>query len=263
METQQTFEPSPPNDWSSPHNGKRVSEAEYWEEYYEHEASFEWNNGILEEIPRPHVESVEAYIWILLLLGEYLRANPIGRLMTLRMGFKIKAHERVLAIRKPDIGVFLFSNPIPMIPGSQFYQGAFDLCIEFLSFGELSEVERDTVVKKREYEQGKVSEYFILDSRGKETVFYTLNAKGRYERMPTEGGVVASKVLPGFQFRIEDVDTLPDQTLLMDDPVYSSYVLLDHQAERRAREADRQAREAAEQRILELEAQLKAMEQGN
>ncbi len=46
------------------------------------------------------------------------------------------------------------------------YQGIFDLCIESLSDSTRSEIERDVVAKKNEYEAIGVQEYYILDDKG-------------------------------------------------------------------------------------------------
>jgi len=42
-----------------------------------------------------------------------------------------------------------------------------------------------------------------------------------------EDGVIQSKVLKGFQFRIEHLYTRPDLEYLIEDPVYRHYVKLD------------------------------------
>lgn len=215
------------------------------------------------------------YEWIIVLLREYFKANPIGRAIYHEVGFKINHPTKLYAVRKPDIGVILYSNPTPFVEGEMSYQGCFDMCIESLSFSSLKEIKRDTVDKKKEYAWTKIPEYFILDSRGKETMFYRLNSNGNYDPISITGGVVASQVLPGFQFRISDLDDLPELESLMDDPVYSSFVLLSLQKERQAKEEakqraenaetllqeERQAKTDVEQRILELEARLKQLDQ--
>jgi hypothetical protein len=158
-------------------------------------------------------------------------------------------------IRKPDLGVVLNSNPIPLGDKDRSYHGIFDLCIESLSDSSKNDVERDTVVKKQEYAAGGVSEYYILDENRGETAFYQLR-NGVYVPLPRQGGVIRSRVLPGFQFRLTDLYRLPEPPQLLDDPVYQAFVSPFLRAERsRAEEAEIRA-EQESKRAEQAETQL-------
>lgn len=51
-----------------------------------------------------------------------------------------------------------------------------------------------------------MKEYYILDDRGVETIFYGLNDRGFYDRIEeSNGGVIESKLLPGFRFPVSDI----------------------------------------------------------
>ncbi|HRY16261.1 MAG TPA: Uma2 family endonuclease, partial [Candidatus Competibacteraceae bacterium] len=63
--------------------------------------------------------------------------------------------------------------------------------------------------------------------------------------------VAQSGVLPGFQWRLRDLERRPPLQALIDDPVYAGYVLRSLQQERQAKEQERQARLAAEQRVAQ------------
>jgi hypothetical protein len=97
--------------------------------------------------------------------------------------------------------------------------------------------------------------------------FYRLNAQGGYEPLPVgPGGVVRSAVLPGFQWRLGDLERQPSLEALIDDPVYQDYVLLDLQQERqRAEQAwqraeqERQRAEQAERRIQQEQTQVERL----
>ena len=97
--------------------------------------------------------SMSLYRWFFRLLEEYLTVFPIGRMMALEMGFRLELGKNKVRIRKPDLAVILHSNPVESKPLDRSFGGVCDLCIEFLSDSDSTEVERDTVHKKEEYAQ--------------------------------------------------------------------------------------------------------------
>ncbi|MCP3931451.1 MAG: Uma2 family endonuclease, partial [Bacteroidetes bacterium] len=141
--------------------------------------------------------------------------------------------------------------------------GIYDLCVEVLSDSTEKIRKRDTVTKKKEYAQGGVKEYYILDSQRDRIQFYRLGKKGVYIPIkPVKGKIIKSKVLPGFQFRIEDLFTKPTPEEMISDKVYQRFVLPSYteekrarQEEKRARQAEKRARQAAEERARQAEKQ--------
>ncbi len=160
-------------------------------------------------------------------------------------------------IRRPDYGVVRHDNPAPLTGLAQSYRGIFDLCIEGVSTSSKAMQERDTVVKKGEYAAGGVREYYLLHRSPKLRQFYQLSARGVYEPMPVAppGGIIQSTVLPGLQWRLDDLDRQPALDALIDDPVYQQYVLLNlQQAQHRAeQERQRAERLAAQLRALDID----------
>ncbi len=227
----------------------RVSEAEYWKTYYEHpDRSFEWNNGLLEEKPMPDFLSISLYRWFSRLLEEYLTVFPIGQTMILEMGFRLELGKKKVSIRKPDLAVILHSNPVEAKPLDRSFHGVCDLCIEFLSDSTPAEVERDTVHKKREYAKAGVAEYYILDRLRKHTAFYCLNEQGVYERIKhQEPGVIHSRVLDRFAFRLEDLEKQVAFETLIEDPLYQPFLLKSFQQERQQKEKERKLKEKERQ----------------
>ena len=235
-----------------------VSEAEYWKRYYEHpDSQYEWNNGLLEEKPMPDFLSISLYQWFFRLLEEFLTVFPIGRMMVLEMGFRLEFGDNEVSIRKPDLAVILHSNPVEAKPLDRSFHGVCDLCIEFLSDSTPAEVERDTVHKKEEYAKAGVAEYYILDRLHNHTAFYFLNEQGVYERMESkEPGVIHSKVLDRFAFRLEDLDKQVAFEKLIDDPLYQPFLLKSLQQERQQKEKERQEKEKALAEVERLRALL-------
>ena len=224
-----------------------MSEAEYWKMYYEHpDGSYEWYNGLLEEKPMPDFLSISLYEWFFHLLKEYLTVFPIGRMMVLEMGFRLELGDNEVSIRKPDLAVILHSNPVEAKPLDRAFHGVCDLCIEFLSDSTPAEVERDTVHKKEEYAKAGVAEYYILDRLRNHTAFYFLNEQGVYERMKhQEPGVIHSRVLDRFAFRLEDLEKQVAFETLIEDPLYQPFLMKSFQQERQQKEKERKLKENA------------------
>lgn len=68
-----TFSPSPVSRVTTEllANGLMVSEADYWENYYENsDVVYEWNNGYLEEKPVSDKSTILMYQWFLELLAS-------------------------------------------------------------------------------------------------------------------------------------------------------------------------------------------------
>jgi Uma2 family endonuclease len=250
----------------APDDGRSVSEAEYWRDFYDRgDFSYEWNNGVLEAKPVGDYVKYLLYVWFVDILKDFLHVNPIARMIGLEMGFRL-ALPRKVTIRRPDLGVVLHTNPVPLGDYDRTYGGIFDLCVESLSDSDQREVDRDTIIKKEEYALAGVSEYYILDDQGVETVFYRLTPQGIYQPIqPNEQGVIRSSVLPGFQFRLADLYRQPLPHLLVDDPVYRDFVSPYFRAERQRAERAEKAlilkeREVADQQqeIARLAAKLRA-----
>jgi Uma2 family endonuclease len=208
-----------------------IPEALYWEHYYDYPGiSYEWNNGQLEVVPVTDYAKYMMYLWFLDILRDFLQVQPIARIIGLDLGFRLALPTKT-TIRKPDLGVVLNSNPVLLRDNDRSYRGVFDLCIESLSDGSQTDIDRDTIIKREEYAAAGVQEYYILDERGIETQFYHLTERGLYQAMPRTDGVIRSFVLPGFQFRIQDLYDQPAAPQMVQDPVYSNFISPFYRAE--------------------------------
>jgi hypothetical protein len=226
-----------------------ICETEYWEKYYDHpEKVYEWHNGYLEEKTRSEQVTYLTYLWYLKLIDFYLETNHKADLCGLEMGFRLVLPDEV-NIRKPDLGIVLKNNPVPLSLHDSSYGGIFDLCVEAISQSSAKEIKRDTVIKKSEYAQAGVKEYVILDGNKRYTEFYRLNKHSVYVPIkPLTGGLIKSNVLPGFQFRIDDLYQKPSPDEMINAPVYQKFVLPGYSKEKRARIEAEQRAEAETQR---------------
>jgi Uma2 family endonuclease len=79
--------------------------------------------------------------------------------------------------------------------------GPADLVVEIIS---PDDPDRDRVTKFREYEQGGVREYWLIDRDNGQADFYLLGNDGRYHPLPVdEDGLFRSVVLPGLRLKVE------------------------------------------------------------
>ncbi len=250
-----------PVDPEQSHDGISVTEADYWQHYYlGHEVTYEWNDGILEENGVSDYLTFLVFDWLIRLLAEFLQTHPIADRVALEMGFRLALPHKVV-IRRPDYGVVRHDNPVRLAGPVQSYRGVFDLCIEGVSTSSRAIEERDTVVKKAEYAAGGVREYYLLHHEPRLRGFYRLNAQGGvYEPLP-EGpdGIVRSAVLPGFQWRLRDLDRQPRFETLIDDAVYAGFVLPQLKQERQRAEQAERSVEQERARVALLAQRLRAL----
>jgi Uma2 family endonuclease len=226
------------------HDGRLVSEDTYWREYYfESDIHYEWNNGRLEEKPVSDYATILVYQWLTALLRHFLQARPMAKLIALELGFRLPLPGGVV-IRKPDSAVVRDDNPQPLLPHDASYHGVYDLCIEALSDRKRRDIERDAVTKKREYAVGGVPEYYILHHAPEHQAFFSRTDTGLYLPIEPEDGVIRSRVLPGFQFRLSDLIEQRDDEALRDDPIYADFVLTGWREDRERAEAEARRAEA-------------------
>ena len=274
MQAEPLAQPGPSVSRFAPDDGRYVTLEEYWARWYENpyrdiDVSYEWNNGKLEAKPPHSAPQLVLCNWFLDLLRRYISTHAIAKLINLETGFVLTIEDPAEpsgqreAVRKPDIGVILKSNPAPWGGVDQrHFGGVCDMVVEAVSDSTLAEVLRDTEEKRRDYALAGVKEYYILDPSGEHMRFYRLISGGQYEEIqPDAEGVIGSEVLPGLQFRMEDLERQPDLVELALDDVYSGYVLPKLQiainrakAEAQRADAEAAARRAAEQRAEEAAA---------
>jgi len=206
----------------------KVDEAEYWAKYSENgDENYEWNNGYLEVKPVSDLLTNTMHDWFTKLIDYYLGTYQNGQKIFLETAFRLPLSSKT-AIRKPDYGVVLHSNPVPLeVTGKiHSYLGTCDLCVEALSDSKPKYIEWDTQKKYREYETAGVKEYYIVYANDDKLMgFYRLNERGMYVPIkPGADGLIQSSVLPGFQFRLDDLYRRPSLEKMASDPVYEKFV---------------------------------------
>ena len=226
----------------------KVDEAEYWEKYSENvDENYEWNNGYLEVKPVSDLLTNIMHDWFTKLIDHYLDTHQNGQKIFLETPFRLLLPNKTVA-RKPDYGVVLHNNPVPLeVNGKNHsYPGICDLCVEALSDSKPEYIKRDTEEKYKEYAMGGVKEYYIVYANDEKLMgFYRLNNQGVYVPIkPDASGLIQSSVLPGFQFRPDDLYRRPELSEMTCDPVYK-FVFPAHRKALQEKEQERREKELA------------------
>lgn len=130
------------------------------------------------------------------LLGAYFELRPVGRVILQPFVLRLAAFPN--RRREPDLMVVLDSNPHELT--STAMNGPADIVIEIVSE---ESTERDHGDKFREYEQGGVPEYWIIDGLHRESRFFRLSDAGRYiGQTPDADSFYRTPTLPGLALHI-------------------------------------------------------------
>jgi Uma2 family endonuclease len=155
----------------------------------------EWFYGVVIAMSPVNEEHDQMTGFLRVLFGSYLYYTGGGRVLQDPMVMKTAPD---LPGRQPDIQVLL-PDRMHLLQTNQV-AGAANLVVEIAS---PSTEDIDRGAKFSEYEQGGVSEYWILDRKRREPMFYVLGEDGLYHsRLPVDG-VYTSVVLPKFKLQVD------------------------------------------------------------
>jgi Uma2 family endonuclease len=164
-----------------------ISRETYMRDYAE--SFHEWLEGVvykMSPVSRTH-SKLTAYFSRL--FEVYFEHRPIAELELAPFVMKMEKSSR-----EPDLQIILNESQAKF--EETYTDGAADICIEVVS---PSNEATDYGVKLREYEEGGVKEYWIIDPMRQECLFYRLNDAGVYKTIQTKDGIYSSPLLPDFQ----------------------------------------------------------------
>jgi Uma2 family endonuclease len=154
----------------------------------------EWVEGEVFELSPENLDYQGVVGFLYPLLRDFVEQRGLGRVF-LNSLMKTGPH---LAGRVPDL-LFLAREHEERVR-SNYVDGPADLAVEVVS---PDSVTRDREVKRREYEQGGVREFWLIDPLENRATFFFLE-DGTYRPLPVgPDGAVHSRVLPGFWIRPE------------------------------------------------------------
>jgi Uma2 family endonuclease len=167
---------------------ERVSFEEYLAAYDGVRA--EWVDGTVEEMSPTSDRHADISDFLITLVRVLARRTGAGVARSSQVPMRIGRIARV-----PDL-LFLKAEHAARLTPSHV-QGPADFAMEIVS---PESRERDRMQKFREYEQGGVKEYWIVDPLRETVDLYRLDESGRYTSVGPEGDPprLTSTVLPGF-----------------------------------------------------------------
>ena len=134
------------------------------------------------------------------IVRQYLTSSKLGRVLVSPLDVILDEAKEVTL--QPDL---LFIRNENMSIFQDWIRGAPDMVCEVIS--KYSHY-RDTVKKKKVYEEYNVNEYWIVISELTTIEIYTLeNSKYELYSMATDTGIVKSKVIDGLEFDITNIFT--------------------------------------------------------
>lgn len=175
-----------------------------YEEYYKLDDGqrYEIIDGDLLMAPSPDVWHQDWNGNLYFLLRQHLAKRKAGRLFIAPFDVVLDSENTV----QPDL-IFVAAANKGIIEKRAIF-GAPDLLVELLSS---SSIRRDRHLKKALYARFGVKEYWIGDPANKAMEILTLR-DGSYQRhcAATEKGKLVSKILPGLELDLADIQSLPD-----------------------------------------------------
>ncbi len=187
------------------YSGKVVAQDVSYEEFLSgsYGRHAEWIFGAVIAMSPVSLKHVHLVAFLRALFQTYLELTGGGEVLD--DSFVMRSAED-LPGRQPDLQVVL-PDRLHYLQENQM-AGPANLVVEVVS---PESVQRDRGEKFREYEQGGVLEYWILDPIRREPLFYLRGDDGLFHNRPPENGIYSSAVLAKLQVPVEMLwqDTVP------------------------------------------------------
>jgi Uma2 family endonuclease len=151
----------------------------------------EFANGYLEVLPMPTQRHQLLLLFLFGALNNFVRPRTLGIVLVAAMRVKLWAGK----YREPDVMFMLAEHDDRR---TDRYWDRADLVMEIVS-GSADDRARDLVVKRQEYAQAGIPEYWIIDPQMKQITVLTLDNEVYSEHgVFAEGEQATSVLLPGF-----------------------------------------------------------------
>ena len=160
-------------------------------------------DGVIHVASPDSPEAAEVYVFLIEILSPFVRRRGLGKIYGPRSAFRLSQ----FYAPEPDLA-FVRKDRLHLWKKS-YFQGAPDLAIEIIS---PDSVERDTVVKRRAFEEAGVQEYWMVDLLQGVCIFLRLEGDRYREAALESDSIFRSGVLPGFWLdcRWLTAEELPD-----------------------------------------------------
>jgi Uma2 family endonuclease len=150
-------------------------------------------DGVIYMASPDNIEHYSIYLWLSRLLADFLEdARIAGEIFGSRIAFRLGLPQGP----EPDLA-FVRGARLHLVRKT-FVDGPPDLAIEIVS---PDSIERDYEKKRRQYEEARVSEYWIIDPLKETVTCLRLGRNGKYKKIRSTTGILRSKIIPGFWLR--------------------------------------------------------------
>jgi len=168
-----------------------VSDEDYMEQYA---GEFhEWIEGVVVKMAPASLNHNSLSRYLLNLFQAYFSLQSIGTVEHAPLVMRLDTSRR-----EPDLQIILNENLDRL--HETYMDGPADICIEIVS---PSNEDTDYGAKFREYEQGGVREYWLIDPQRSQCIFYRLNDKGIYQSAALDDGQhYSSPLLPKLRLHV-------------------------------------------------------------
>lgn len=167
-------------------------------------------DGVIHMASPESLEGNDLVGWVLVVLRLFVRQRNLGQVYFERVAFRLAEHQSP----EPDIA-FVRRDRLHLARYG-FFDGPPDVAFEFVS---PESVQRDYEVKRRKYQEAKVSEYWIIDEHMQTVQLLHAGTDGVYTGTEPVEGRFESRAIPGFYLRPEWLwqSPMPDQIQILID----------------------------------------------
>ena len=165
-------------------------------------------DGVIHMASPESLEGNDLVGWVLVVLRLFVRKRHLGQVYFERVAFRLAEHQSP----EPDIA-FVRQDRLHLARYG-FFNGPPDVAFEFVS---PESVQRDYEVKRRKYEEAKVSEYWIIDEHMQTVQLLHAGTDGVYQETEPVEGRFESRSIPGFYLRPEWLwqSPMPDEMQIL------------------------------------------------
>lgn len=167
-----------------------VSEEDFFANY---EGHYEWVDGKVFAMPPMNILSYSLQNYLADLFKAYFVFRSIGTIREDPFTMRLEG----ISNRQPDIQVILGDNQENL--GETYMNGAADIVIEIVS-PKTASIDRG--IKFQEYQDGKVPEYWLIDPKAKEALFYRLSEEGHFVAQKVVEDTYTTDQLPNLKLYI-------------------------------------------------------------
>lgn len=179
-----------------------ISAEDYMRDYAE--TFHEWVDGVVIKMAPVSLRHNNIAGYLRELFRTYFAIKPIGTVIDAPFVMRL---DKVNSRREPDLQVILNTNTGTLT--DTYMDGAADICIEVVSPSNSS---TDYGDKLAEYEAGGVQEYWLIDPRRQEAIFYRLTDNQTYKSVQPVDGNYSTPLLPKSYLTVSTLwqDELPN-----------------------------------------------------